>query len=293
MLGQHNFSDTIFIRDLTVSCILGMLPQERITPQRVIFNVELYTDLSKAMHSDSINDTLNYAEACDIISKVATELKANMVEYLAEHIILALQEAFGASLQGLTLEIHKPDILPNTQSVGIKVTRFFTKQKPTLVFIAIGSNMHRHLSLRYAMRALSKIMNITAKSSVYESVPLHAKGQNFFNAVVSGYTTLSLTDFLQATKEIEQTLGCDSWTNATGQQLNIRCLDLDILTFGDTVSQDTPQLPRQDIYKYDFVAVPMAEIAPLYQAPTLTKNMTQLKQELDQHTLVLRTDCQL
>ena len=114
-----NAYDTILINELEFNCILGMLPFERTTPQRVIFNVELYTDFSKVSQTDNVKDTINYALAVQIIKEVAIGLKANMVEYLAENIIEALRTNFKDSLKGISLEILKPQIMPETKSVGI------------------------------------------------------------------------------------------------------------------------------------------------------------------------------
>ncbi len=120
-----NTYDTILINALEVECILGMLPKERITPQKVIFNVELYTDFSKVSVTDNVEDTINYALASQIIKEIAVGLKANMVEFLAENIIAALRTNFKHSLKGVSLEILKPEIMPETKSVGVKVCRMF------------------------------------------------------------------------------------------------------------------------------------------------------------------------
>lgn len=122
-----NAYDTILINELEFNCILGMLPFERTTPQRVIFNVELYTDFSKVSQTDNVKDTINYALAVQIIKEVAIGLKANMVEYLAENIIEALRTNFKDSLKGISLEILKPQIMPETKSVGIRVSRIFSE----------------------------------------------------------------------------------------------------------------------------------------------------------------------
>ena len=117
--------DAVIIRDLTLQCILGILPEERVKPQRVLVSAELYTDLSPALAHDDITETLNYARAAEIISAVAAAQKAGTAEYLAGRIMTALREEFGARLQGIQLEIRKPDILPGTTVAGVLVKRMF------------------------------------------------------------------------------------------------------------------------------------------------------------------------
>ena len=117
--------DAVIIRDLTLRCILGILPEERVKPQRVLVSTELYTDLSRALQHDDIAETLNYARAAEIIAAVAAAAEAGTAEYLAGRIIAALREEFGARLQGILLEIRKPDILPGTTVAGVRVKRMF------------------------------------------------------------------------------------------------------------------------------------------------------------------------
>ena len=117
--------DAVIIRDLTLRCILGILPEERVNPQRVLVSAELYTDLSRALQHDDIAETLNYARAAEISAAVAAAAEAGTAEYLAGRIIAALREEFGARLQGILLEIRKPDILPGITVAGVRVKRMF------------------------------------------------------------------------------------------------------------------------------------------------------------------------
>ncbi|WP_019001066.1 dihydroneopterin aldolase [Succinimonas amylolytica] len=117
--------DTVLIRDLRTQCILGILPEERVTPQTVVFNAELYTDLTRALSCDDISETLNYARAAEIITATAASVRAGTAEYLAGRIIAALRQEFGERLQGILLEIQKPEILPDVSGVGVRVRRMF------------------------------------------------------------------------------------------------------------------------------------------------------------------------
>lgn len=125
MIANIKAYDTILINNLRVSCILGMLPKERISPQTVVFNVELYTDFSAVAVSNDIKDTINYAEVAELIEQTSIDIKAEMVEFLAAKIIEKLQAKYSSALFGLKMEILKPEIMPNTSSVGICVTRMF------------------------------------------------------------------------------------------------------------------------------------------------------------------------
>ena len=123
-LKEH---DTVIINGLVFSCIIGLLPEERVKEQRVIVNAELYTCFDRISESDDIAHTVNYAEAADIIFSESVSCRAETVEFLGNRLINALKERFAESLHGITLEVLKPDILKNVDSVGIRMTRMFKR----------------------------------------------------------------------------------------------------------------------------------------------------------------------
>ena len=117
--------DTVIINGLVFSCIIGMLPEERVKEQRVIVNAELYTSCDRISESDDIAHTVNYAEAADLIVSESVECRAETVEYLGNRLIKVLKDRFADSLFGVSIEVLKPDILSNVDSVGIRMTRMF------------------------------------------------------------------------------------------------------------------------------------------------------------------------
>jgi 7,8-dihydroneopterin aldolase/epimerase/oxygenase len=117
--------DTILINGLEVNCVLGMLDHERTNTQKVIFNVELYTSFAEVAKSNDIKDTLNYADVASLIERTSIDLKAEMVEFLAENLVKTIYEQYKDKLFGLKLEILKPEILSNTDSVGVRIVRMF------------------------------------------------------------------------------------------------------------------------------------------------------------------------
>lgn len=119
--------DTIRIEKLLITCIIGMLPEERINPQRLYVDMELYADFSDVIKSDNVEDTINYAEVADLVQETAINTKAKMVEYLAGVIIEKLKNQYSPKLNGVKIRLSKPDILPNTDSVGIELTRMFNE----------------------------------------------------------------------------------------------------------------------------------------------------------------------
>lgn len=94
---------TIYIENLTFDAIIGILPEERTTPQKVIVNVELDYEYKK-------NSFINYATLADLI-----ENRIKIDEFgLIEDALLALHVEIKSKFPQITsikLKISKPTIL--------------------------------------------------------------------------------------------------------------------------------------------------------------------------------------
>ena len=55
--------DKIKLSELTVNTVIGIWDWEKRNPQKVVFDIEISTDISKASKSDLIKDALDY-KAC-------------------------------------------------------------------------------------------------------------------------------------------------------------------------------------------------------------------------------------
>jgi len=101
---------TIHIEALCFDVIIGLLDFERVTPQRVIIDIEASYDYRD-------RDFINYA---NIVSLVEDELKTQKYE-LIEDALLGLKSIIYKeypTLQKLYIKIIKPDILTQC-SVGL------------------------------------------------------------------------------------------------------------------------------------------------------------------------------
>lgn len=117
-----NHCDYILIEGLSVTCIIGCLDWERHTPQQVVLDLKIYTDLQTAGQSDDLTDTLDYAQICDIASQTLQTLQAKLVEHAGLQIIQNLL-AWDQRISKIALIIKKPTILPQTRAVGIALER--------------------------------------------------------------------------------------------------------------------------------------------------------------------------
>lgn len=104
---------TIYIEDFTFDTIIGILEEERKTPQKVIINCEITYNYKNG-------DFINYALVSDLIEK---EMQKNQFE-LIENALLELSDKIKSSffhISSIKLKISKPNIVDKcVVSVGLE-----------------------------------------------------------------------------------------------------------------------------------------------------------------------------
>ena len=78
--------DRIHIRDLSTIGIVGIKPEERVTPQEILINATIWADTSVAAVSDSIDDTVNYRTITKALIEHVRAGEPMLVERLAEEL---------------------------------------------------------------------------------------------------------------------------------------------------------------------------------------------------------------
>ncbi len=147
----------------------------------------------------------------------------------------------------------------------------------TASLIAVGSNLgDRHANVTHAFRGLQAMprTTVTGRSALYETAPVGGPDNQgpFLNAVVSVETALPAAELLAALHAIERTCGRERVIRWAA-----RTLDLDLLTFGDTVSDDPALLlPHPRMHERRFVMVPVCDIVPDRRHPRLDLSMAEL-----------------
>jgi 2-amino-4-hydroxy-6-hydroxymethyldihydropteridine diphosphokinase len=136
------------------------------------------------------------------------------------------------------------------------------------VYVGLGANLGEpQAALAQALREIGRLDGTTLlrASSVYRSAPVDAQGPDFYNAVAEIDTALAPLPLLLALQSIEAAHGRQRpYRNAP------RTLDLDLLLYGDAVV-DLPglTLPHPRLQQRAFVLLPLLELAPALQHPTL------------------------
>ena len=113
--------DKVLIRELKVEAILGILPQERVTPQPVLINITVFTDTRRAARSKDIVDAVNYAALADAATKLTIDGKYLLIETLVED--LAALSLSLAHVEGVSVRVEKPHAVPAAGAVGVEIYR--------------------------------------------------------------------------------------------------------------------------------------------------------------------------
>ena len=114
--------DKIFIHQLKISAIIGILPHEQTTPQDILIDLEVSTDIRKAAQRDDIRLTVDYAAMREAIINHAKNTHYQLIETLAENLAQLILKKFNTD--GLRLQIIKtPADIMDVEGVGVIIER--------------------------------------------------------------------------------------------------------------------------------------------------------------------------
>ncbi len=114
--------DQSHIKDLVVSGILGINPDERINRQDILVNATLWADTRDAAVSDDIDDAVNYRTITKQLIAFIEDGEPMLVERLVAELVeicLAADERIDA----VEMTVEKPGALRHARSVGITIYR--------------------------------------------------------------------------------------------------------------------------------------------------------------------------
>jgi 7,8-dihydroneopterin aldolase/epimerase/oxygenase len=99
-------ADTVSIKDLRVSTVIGVYEWERETEQILVFAVDMATDVAAAAASDNIAGALDYSAVVETIRAVVTTGKFQLIETAAEHVAKRLRAQY--RLGWVRVKVAKP-----------------------------------------------------------------------------------------------------------------------------------------------------------------------------------------
>ena len=137
---------------------------------------------------------------------------------------------------------------------------------PVDAFIGLGANLgDARATVEAALRRLETLpgTRVTARSSLFQSAPVDAGGDDYVNAVARISTTLGASELLAGLMDIEQEHGRERHARNAP-----RTLDLDLLLYGQQkIATTALTVPHPRMTQRAFVLIPLLQIAPLINIP--------------------------
>lgn len=116
--------DKILIRDLKIFAYHGVNPEEKRDGQNFVFDIDLSVNITKACHSDDVNDTVSYAKVVKTVIRTVTEKKYDLLEKVAQvtadAILAEYPEVFSVDI---TLKKPEAPVKADFGWVGVKISR--------------------------------------------------------------------------------------------------------------------------------------------------------------------------
>jgi dihydroneopterin aldolase len=113
--------DSIIIRDLLLHGIIGVNPEERVTKQAILINIELFCDVAAAGATDDLTQSIDYGAVVNRVTERVEQGQDLLVEKLATD--LAKIALFEFHATKVTVQVEKPTIIKTVKTVGVKITR--------------------------------------------------------------------------------------------------------------------------------------------------------------------------
>jgi dihydroneopterin aldolase len=117
-------SDQILITGVHGFGYHGLLEHERTNGQDFFVDVVLNVDLQAVSQSDSIDETVNYAEITDLVVTEITTNPVSLIERLAGRIAERILNSY-SRVNSLSITVHKPQapVSASLKDIAVQITR--------------------------------------------------------------------------------------------------------------------------------------------------------------------------
>ena len=116
-------NDRIELRGLRVMAVVGVLPEEQERAQPFEIDVDVHTDMTAAITSDDLADTVDYAGLTDRIVRVMHDGPHVLLERVAARIADVALDAPGADAVDVVVRKLRPPVPHDLASSGVRLHR--------------------------------------------------------------------------------------------------------------------------------------------------------------------------
>ena len=113
--------DQLKLNGIEVECIIGDLPEERASEQKILVDVLLDMDLEEASSTDSLEDTVDYALLVGNIREALEDARCRLLERAAG--VVADVCLSDPRVESVTVGVRKFGSVPGLGSAEVRITR--------------------------------------------------------------------------------------------------------------------------------------------------------------------------
>ncbi len=119
--NKFKYIRKVIIKNLILNIFVGLHDFEKEKKQRVRINLEISSDGNLKPDNKNLQSIINYEEVINKISFIASKKHHELLEDLAENIFEII---FNYKIvKKIKLKLEKLDIIKETESVGIEITK--------------------------------------------------------------------------------------------------------------------------------------------------------------------------
>ena len=106
--------NTISIIELEITCIIGILPDERVKEQSLFLDIYLDVNFGDSNIDDDINETIDYTIIAEMATKLAIKKKYNLIESFCRDLNNLFLETFQV-IKKTKISVKKPNAIPKAK----------------------------------------------------------------------------------------------------------------------------------------------------------------------------------
>ena len=118
---NYSYKRKVLINDLTLLMSIGIHDFEKVEKQEVKFNINIDINPLIAPIKSKLNNIVNYETVVKDVTRLTQNKHYELLETLAEDIFFILFK--NNNIKQIKLKIEKTQIIKNTSSVGIEITK--------------------------------------------------------------------------------------------------------------------------------------------------------------------------
>ena len=118
---KYKYNRKVSVKNLILKISIGLHDFEKKKKQRVRFNIDIITDSNIKPDNSNLLSIVNYEDTINKITSLTKAKHHELLEDLAENIFDIIFKS--KIVKKVSLKLEKLDIIKNTESVGIEVSK--------------------------------------------------------------------------------------------------------------------------------------------------------------------------